>query len=139
TIHQGPVLAALSEAYLLVDRVDEARKCADRLLDLSHTHTGPGYQAHAYRLLGEVARHRDAPDVDQAVAHYQQALALAEELGMRPLQAHCHRGLGMLYAQIGQREQARTALATAMEMYRAMEMTFWFPETEAALAQVEGR
>ena len=57
---------------------------------------------------------------------------------MRPLQAHCHRGLGMLYAMTGQREQARTALSTAIEMYRAMEMTFWLPETEAALAQVEG-
>ena len=41
---------------------------------------------------------------------YQQALALAEALGMRPLQAHCHRGLGMLYATTGQREQARTEL-----------------------------
>ena len=28
--------------------------------------------------------------VEQAEAYYQQALALAEELGMRPLQAHCH-------------------------------------------------
>ena len=58
---------------------------------------------------------------------------------MRPLQAHCHRGLGTLYATAGQREQARAALSTAIEMYRAMEMTFWLPETEAALAQVEGR
>jgi Flp pilus assembly protein TadD len=74
-----------------------------------------------------------------AVARYQEALALAEELGMRPLQAHCHRGLGMLYATTGQREQARTALTTAIEMYRAMAMTFWLPETEAVLAQVEGR
>jgi Flp pilus assembly protein TadD len=74
-----------------------------------------------------------------AEAHYRQALALAEELGMRPLQAHCHRGLGTLYARPGQRQQARAALATAIEMYRAMEMTFWLPETEVALAQVEGR
>ena len=70
-------------------------------------------------------------------SHYQQALALAEELGMRPLQAHCRRGVGMLYAQFGQREQARTALATAIDLYRAMEMTFWLPQTEAALAQVD--
>ncbi len=55
---------------------------------------------------------------------------------MRPLQAHCHRGLGMLYAKIGQQEQARAALSTAMEMYRTMEMTFWLPQVEAALAQV---
>jgi hypothetical protein len=58
---------------------------------------------------------------------------------MRPLQAHCDRGLGIFYAAIGQREQARAALATAVEMYRTMDMTFWLPQTEAALAQVEGR
>ncbi len=58
---------------------------------------------------------------------------------MRPLQAHCHRGLGSLYHQTGQAEQARAELSTAIEMYREMEMTFWLPETEAALADVEGR
>ena len=58
---------------------------------------------------------------------------------MRPLQAHCHRGLGMLYATTGQREQARAALSSAIDLYRAMEMTFWLPQTAAALAQVEGR
>ena len=74
----------------------------------------------------------------QAAAHYQQALALAEELGMRPLQAHCHRGLGTLYAKTGQQEQARAELSTAIEMYRAMDMTFWLPQAQAALAQVGG-
>ena len=58
---------------------------------------------------------------------------------MRPLVAHCHRGLGTLYAAIGQRGQAYTALAAASDLYRTMAMTFWLPETEAALAQVEGR
>ena len=58
---------------------------------------------------------------------------------MRPLQAHCHRGLGTLYAKIGRREQARTELSLAVELYRAMEMAFWLPQVEAALAQVEGR
>ena len=76
----------------------------------------------------------DPHAVEQAASHYQQALALANELGLRPLQAHCHRGFSTLYATIGQHEQARTALATAIEMYRAMEMMFWLPETEAALA-----
>ena len=64
---------------------------------------------------------------------------MAEELGMRPLQAHCHRGLGMLYTATGQREQARTELSTAIEMYQSMDMTFWLPQTAAALAQVEGQ
>ena len=56
---------------------------------------------------------------------------------MRPLVAHCHRGMGTLYATTGQWEQARVELTTALEMYRAMEMTFWLPEAEAVLAQVE--
>jgi hypothetical protein len=55
---------------------------------------------------------------------------------MRPLQAHCHRGLGILYAETGQREPARAALAAAIALYRDMEMTFWLPQAKAALAQV---
>src|SRR5262249_48717949 len=57
------------------------------------------------------------------------------ELGMRPLQAHYHRGLGMLHAKTGQHEQARAALSMAIDLHRAMDMTFWLPLAEAALAQ----
>jgi hypothetical protein len=55
----------------------------------------------------------------------------------RPLQAHCHRSLGTLYATTGQHEQARAELSAALALYREMAMTFWLPQTEAALAQVE--
>jgi uncharacterized protein HemY len=72
----------------------------------------------------------------QAEAYYQQALALAEVLGMRPLQAHCHLGLGTLYLKTKQQDKARAALSTAIALYRAMEMTFWLPGAEAALAEV---
>jgi class 3 adenylate cyclase/tetratricopeptide (TPR) repeat protein len=130
------VLTELSEALLLVGRVDEADTLAERLLELSRTHTGSGYQAHAYRLLGEVAMRREPPDLDQAAAHYHQALALADELGMRPLVAHCHRGLGTLYATTGQQEHARAELTTAIALYRSMDMIFWLPQAEAALTQV---
>jgi Flp pilus assembly protein TadD len=78
-------------------------------------------------------------EVEEADASYQHALALADALGMRPLQAHCHRGLGTLYATTGQRENARAELSTAIELYHAMDMTCWLPQTEAALAQVGGR
>ena len=76
-------------------------------------------------------------DPGRALDIGQRALALAEELGMRPLQAHCQRGLGTLYARQGQRQQAHAALATAIDLYRDMEMTFWLPQAEAALARVE--
>ena len=55
---------------------------------------------------------------------------------MRPLQAHCHHGLGRLYHQTGRAAQARTALSAAIDLYRAMDMTLWLPQAEAALAQV---
>ena len=95
-----------------------------------------GHQARALWLLGESTA-RQSPEVEPAVGHYRQALALAEELGMRPLQAHCHRGLGTLYARTGQQEQARTALSAALALYRAMDMTCWLPQAQEALTQVE--
>ncbi len=132
-------VAWLSEVCRLAGRSEEAWQHARQALDLARQHKERGNEAHALHQLGVVQAHADPPDVAQAEAHYQQALALAEALGMRPLVAHCHRGLGMLYAATGQREQARVALSTAIKMYRAMEMTFWLPQTEAALTQVEAR
>jgi tetratricopeptide (TPR) repeat protein len=118
--------------------VEDAHALAERALALARDYGERGNEAYALRLLGDIAARREPPERDQATAHYRQALTLAEELGMRPLQAHCHRGLGTLYAATGQREQARTELSTAVALYRAMDMTFWMPATEAALAQVEG-
>jgi hypothetical protein len=91
---------------------------------------------HALHQLGVVHAYADPPDATHAEAHYQQALALAEELGMRPFVAHCHLGLGRLYHQTGRGEQARAALYTAIELYCAMDMTFWLPQAESILAQV---
>jgi tetratricopeptide (TPR) repeat protein len=129
----------LSEAYLLAGRMEDALERAQYTLDLFQDCKQRGHQAYALRLLGGVAAHREPPDVDQATVYYHQALAQAEELGMRPLQAHCHRGLGMLYTATGQPEQARAELSAALALYRAIDMTFWLPQTEVALAQVEGQ
>jgi class 3 adenylate cyclase/tetratricopeptide (TPR) repeat protein len=137
--HHALWLACLGEAYLLACRMDDARGRGARALELAHAYKERGHQAWTLRLLGDIATHRDPPEVAQASTRYRQAFALAEELGMHPLQAHCHRGLGTLYAKTGQREQAHTELSTAITMYRTMDMTFWLPEVEAALAQVEGR
>jgi tetratricopeptide repeat protein len=75
-------------------------------------------------------------DASLAEEHFRQALTLAEELDMRPLQAHCHLSLSTLYAGIDRLEQARAELSAAIALYRAMDMTFWLPQAEAALAQV---
>jgi len=127
----------LGEAYLLADQVEDARACADRAVLLARQRGERGYEAWALRLLGEMASHHHRPDVATAEAHYGAALALASELGMRPLIAHCHLGLGTLYAKRGRLEQARAELSTAIDLYRAMEMTFWLARAEAELARVE--
>ena len=128
--------AWLSEGCRLMGHGEEAWQHALQALDLARQQKDRGDEALALHQLGIVQAHADPPGAAQAEAHYQQALALADELGMRPLVAHCHRGLGMLYATNGQREPARAELSTAMEMYRTMEMAFWLPQVEVALAQV---
>jgi tetratricopeptide (TPR) repeat protein len=113
-----------------------AHALAERALALARTHQERGNEAYALRLLAEIVARGDPAERTQAEGHYLQAFALAEELGMRPLVAHCQLGLGTLYSQMGQLEKARAALSTAIALYRAMEMTFWLPQGEAALAQV---
>ena len=131
-------LRQLSAVYLLAGRC--RRGLAARLSGARPGPTAEGAWRRGARAVPAGCRPcpGQPPDVPQAEARYQEALTLAEALGMRPLQAHCHRGLGTLYAKTGRQEQARAALSTAIELYRAMEMTFWLPQAEAALAEVEG-
>jgi len=126
----------LSEVYWLAGRYEEAQALAAQAYAQARETQEHGSQAWAARLLGDIAAHRDPPEVEEAEASYRQALALAEELEMRPLQAHSHHGLGSLYTKIGQRQQAREELSTAIALYRAMGMQFWLPQAEATLAQV---
>ena len=118
----------------MMGRGEEAWQQARQALDWARQLKARGDEALALHQLGVVYAHANPPEAEQAEAHYQQALALAEEHGMRPIQAHAHRGLGILYTTIGRREQARVELSTAMALYRAMEMQFWLPQAEAALA-----
>jgi tetratricopeptide (TPR) repeat protein len=128
----------LGEAHMLAGHLEEAHTLAERALALARGHQERGNQAYALRLLGEIAVRREPMEVALAEAHYREALTLAEELGMRPLQAHCHLGLGTLYLKIERPQQARAELSTAITLYRVMDMTLWLPQAEAALAQVSG-
>jgi class 3 adenylate cyclase/tetratricopeptide (TPR) repeat protein len=137
--NQSRYVAWLSAVCLLAGHVDEACQHADQALALARQHGERGHEALALYQLGAVHAQADPPEVAQSEARYREALALAEALGMRPLQAHCHHGLGILYARSGPREPARAELSTAIDLYRTMAMTFWLPQAEAVLAQVEGQ
>ena len=76
-----------------------------------------------------------AERAEDAEGFYREALALADGLGMRPLVAHCHLGLGRLHRRTGQREQAHEHLTAAATMYREMDMRFWGEQAEAKLTE----
>ena len=130
---QPRLLVLLGEVHLLAGRAEEADRFAERALTKSHEHRQRGDEALALRLAGEIASRRESPDVGEAESRYHEGLALAAELSMRPLIAHCHLGLGKLFRRTAKREQAREHLFTATTMYREMGMTYWLEQAEAEL------
>jgi class 3 adenylate cyclase/tetratricopeptide (TPR) repeat protein len=135
--HEGQSLRTiwLSEAYLLAGRAADACAAAQRALGLARQHKERGHLAYTLRLLGEIAACEDPSDVGKAEDHYRQALALAKELDMRPLVAHCYLGLGVLYRCTGKRQEAQTSLTTATTMMRDMELGLWLQKAEDELKE----
>ncbi len=137
-VMQAVALLFRGETHLVVGQLDAARAIAHSVHECSRRQGEQGHEAWSLRLLAEITAAADPPETDQAEGYYRQALTLADELGMRPLVAHCHLGLGTLYLKVGRAEQARAELASAIELYRAMEMTFWLAKAEAAMATGAG-
>jgi tetratricopeptide (TPR) repeat protein len=121
----------LGEAHLLDGRLTDATRIAQDGLAAARQRGERGVEGRLLRLLGDIAAHPERLEVDAAEAHYRQALALAEELGLRPLVAHCRLGLGRLNRRRDRRDEAREHLTTATTMYREMGMTYWLGQAEA--------
>jgi tetratricopeptide (TPR) repeat protein len=117
--------ALLAEARLRNGEVKEAEQLASSAVDLCRRHGQRGWTADALRIQGEILEHPALGRLDEALACYREALTLAGELGMHPLVAHCHLGLGKLYRRTGDRAKADEHLASATAMYREMDMAFW--------------
>jgi tetratricopeptide (TPR) repeat protein len=122
---------ALGAGYLLAERMDDASAAASRVAELYAERGFRGGQARALQLVGEISARREPPEAARAEDHYRRALALAEELGMRPLVAHSHLGLGRLYQRTSKRQEAKEHIATALAMYRDMDMRFWLEQENA--------
>jgi tetratricopeptide (TPR) repeat protein len=129
---------ALGGAYLLDGRRADATRIAQEALTTARQRGEREVEARLLRLLGDIdiAVHPDRFEADAAEAHYRQALGLAEALGLRPLVAHCHLGLGKLYQRTGTREHAREHLSTATTMYREMDMRFYLEQAEAEMREL---
>jgi tetratricopeptide (TPR) repeat protein len=129
-------VGALGGAYLLDGRLVDATRIAQDELAAARQRGERGMEGQLLRLLGDIAAHPDRLEVDTAETHYRQAQAVAEELGLRPLMAHCHLGLGALYRRAGKREQAREHLRTAGTMFGEMDMRFWLTQAEAEMREL---
>ena len=114
----------LGEAYLVAGRVEDALGFAQQALHIARKRSERGYEAWTLRLLGEIHSRRHPFELERAEETYQLALDRAERLGMRPLSAHCHLGLGRLYRHAGKTE-AEVHLGSAITMYREMAMSVW--------------
>jgi tetratricopeptide (TPR) repeat protein len=132
-VEESRRLAYLGEARLVAGERDEAAAGAQRALEHAREHTERGNEAWALHVLGEIAAQHDHPSVTTAEAHYRAAMTLATELGMRPLVAHCHLGLGTLAGWTGDSGKPREHLTRAAEMYQEMGMDFWLAQAEAVL------
>jgi tetratricopeptide (TPR) repeat protein len=133
---QASFVTFVAEGHLRSGRLDAAADMADRAFTMASNRHERGNAAWALRLRAEIAAHRAPSNGQEAAAQYQGALAVAQELQMRPLQAHCHLGLGRLYRGIGRLEEARTELGIAVEMFRDMGMARSLPEAESELASL---
>jgi class 3 adenylate cyclase/tetratricopeptide (TPR) repeat protein len=129
-------VGALGRAYLLDGRLGEAIGFAQDRLSAARHLRERGVEVQILRLLGEITSHPTRLDVDAAEAHYRQALTLAEPLGLRPLLAHCHLGLGTLAWRVGKQRDARDSLTTAVTMFGEMEMWYWREQAETAMGKL---
>jgi tetratricopeptide (TPR) repeat protein len=122
--------AQVGEAYLLAGRRDEAARLAAIALEAARAQKQRGQEAAALRLSADIAL--GVLDGERAEAGYRHALALASEIGLRPLAAHCHVGLGTLRRHTGNRQEAERHLDAAAALYREMGMRFWLDRALSA-------
>jgi class 3 adenylate cyclase/tetratricopeptide (TPR) repeat protein len=118
-------LSRLAQAYLLAGRVDQAVGPARGAVDLARKHKERANEAIALQVLAEIVTRAEALDAKSAQEDYASSVALASQLGLRPLVAHCHFGLGQLYRRTGASELARSHLELAFAMYQDMGMPYW--------------
>jgi tetratricopeptide (TPR) repeat protein len=131
-----PMIVHLGEAHLLGGAPEKSLGLAERALTLAHADGQRGQEAWALRLLGEIEAQNAEANRNTAEGHYRKALTLATELGLRPLMAHCHLGLGKLARHAGQPAKARDEFGAATTMWREMDVRFWFEQAEAELRQL---
>ncbi len=131
-------IAELADAYLLNGQIERAIERSKEALAIFRRTDERGFGAWVLYAMAKIQASQGTEQMEQAIHSYRQAIDQATELGMRPLLAHCHLGLGQLYLRSGRIEEARTEIEAAVDLYRSMDMSFWLPQAETALAEIAG-
>jgi class 3 adenylate cyclase/tetratricopeptide (TPR) repeat protein len=132
-VFHSQMIMWLSEARLLTGAVKEAAELADEALRNTRERGEAVLEAWALRLGAEVTTRQEPLDAARAEDLYRDAMERAEALGVRPLTARCHLGLGALYGRTGKAHDARVHLATAARLFSEMQMRLWSDRVDAEL------
>ena len=135
-ISSGYPLTALAEVYRLKGDIKEAIRNAEEALSIFRQREERGFAAWALYYMAKIHSDEKSGQMELAVQSYRQATEQATALGMRPLLAHCHMGLGELYLKEGRSKEAQSEFSAAIDLYRSMDMSFWMPQVESALAKL---
>jgi class 3 adenylate cyclase/tetratricopeptide (TPR) repeat protein len=116
-------LTVLADAYRAVGEVALATETASRALKLADKREERGFEAWAMLVMAGI---NDAAErLEEAKQWYRRALQQASNLSMRPLVAHCHKGLSNCYLSLGNEKEAQLENKIALEIYRSLGMTHW--------------
>ena len=116
--HRGWYYQCAGRACLLLGQIEDALRLAKSACEASSEQ--PGYMAWAVHLLADVSfAMSDWPTAERS---YLDALLIAERQRMRPLTAHCHRGLACLPTT--RKTASRDHSRIAQSHYTSMGMAF---------------
>ena len=124
----------LADAYSLTGQDARARETIERALEISRNAGYRALEARALYFSGKIiARGPESAAAQQA---YQAAFAIALKLGMRPLAADCHFGMGQSHQRVGRLAEARAEFSRATGLYRKMGMQFYLKKAEVELQAI---
>ena len=118
-------LGWLAEVYLLAGQSEAAWRAGEHATELARKYDQRGHLAWALVLQGEVASAPSGSSYQGAEAYYREAMAIAEPLGMRPLVARCHLGLGRVFKSHGETPRSVDHFHTATTLFTQIGMAFW--------------
>ena len=113
----------LGFACILDGRNEGVLERAHISIELARAHGYRAIEAASLRLMAEALRHGGARDWGAAERYYLEACDISQELGMRPDQAHCQRGLAQLYVKLSREQEADRLRRSAEDIFKTLDMT----------------